>query len=169
MEKDSNGWPLPSEITLHILSFLRIKDLCVLDQVASFFHNLCELDELWLPFVSDAVVNIATRQYATSFPTLSSLSSLSDYSSQWPHRKMSCRLVMRCLRARWDGKNCTFGGKAEEGSTNKKKFWGLFSRKQKKIQENEAAKDTEALSAAGGAAPLQRSGDCVNLVFLYTP
>jgi len=71
MEKDSNGWPLPSEITLHILSFLGIKDLCVLDQVALFFHQLCELDELWLLFVSGAVVKIAKRQFL--FPQPSAL------------------------------------------------------------------------------------------------
>lgn len=45
------GWSLPTEITLYILSFLNMKALCVMDQVTSWLHPLCCVDELWEPLI----------------------------------------------------------------------------------------------------------------------
>mgnify|MGYP002395035387 FL=1 len=42
---------LPSELHLHILSFLHFNDLCILSCVASWMHLLCSRDEYWYQFV----------------------------------------------------------------------------------------------------------------------
>jgi hypothetical protein len=159
MEKDGNRWQLPSEITLHILSFLGIKDLCVLDQVASFFHQLCELDELWLPFVSGPVAKLAISQYVTF-----ALSPLCFCLFKLFLREVSCRLVMRCLHARWDGNNCAFGIREASPvgpAKPKKKRWALFSKKNKKAKEKVPEEKTPSTPPATSAT---KSGSCVKLV-----
>lgn len=46
-DKHCEWMNLPQEVTLHILSFLNIKDVCRMSQVASWLHSLCCVDELW--------------------------------------------------------------------------------------------------------------------------
>jgi len=69
-KEEGNAWPTPSEITVVVLSYLDIKALCNMDQVSSFFHRFCVLDELWLPHVAPTVVKIAEQQYVSLHPPL---------------------------------------------------------------------------------------------------
>jgi|ThiBiot_500_plan_2_1041550.scaffolds.fasta_scaffold96420_2 hypothetical protein len=68
--EEGNAWPLPTEITVVVLSYLDINAMCKMDQVSSFFHRFCVLDELWLPLVAESVVKIAKQQYVFLHPSL---------------------------------------------------------------------------------------------------
>ena len=53
---------IPSEITVTILSFVSMKELCVLDQVSSWLHRLSCLDELWRSFVRSSSAILAAEK-----------------------------------------------------------------------------------------------------------